>query len=71
MEPIRTFHALSAGLQLGLADLYGLDMRPLDLVAAMDLLLNGPETISDGWSRGEPAFEPAVGGGISPPKSAS
>ena len=40
MEPIRAFHAISAGLQLSLSELYGLDMRPLELTAALDLLLN-------------------------------
>ena len=47
MEPIRAFHAVSAGLQLGLSELHGLDMRPLDLTAALDLLLNGPPALPD------------------------
>ena len=49
MEPIRAFHAVSAGIQLGLSELHGLDMRPLDLIAALDLLLNGPQAIPDAW----------------------
>ena len=52
LEPIRAFHAVSAGMQLGVSELYGLDMQPLDLVAALDLLLNGPEAIPDAWIAG-------------------
>ena len=62
MEPIRAFHAVSAGLQLGVAELYGLDMRPLDLSAALDLLLNGPAAIPDEWIAGGTSFESARGG---------
>ena len=61
MEPIRAFHAVSAGIQLGLSELHGLDMRPLDLIAALDLLLNGPESIPDAWIGGGSAFESARG----------
>jgi Fe-S-cluster containining protein len=64
MEPIRAFHAVSAGLQLALAELHGLDMRPLDLVAAMDLLLNDSEATAEEWARGGRGFDAAVGGGI-------
>ncbi|HEY7374469.1 MAG TPA: YkgJ family cysteine cluster protein [Polyangia bacterium] len=62
MEPIRAFHAVSAGLQLGAAELHGLDMRPLDLAAAMDLLLNGRASLPDDWIAGGKPFEPALGG---------
>ena len=57
MEPIRAFHAVSAGLQIALAELYSLDMRPLDLTAAMDLLLNGPESIPAEWMIGKTPFD--------------
>jgi Fe-S-cluster containining protein len=57
MEPIRAFHAVSAGLQLALAELYNLDMSPLDLTAAMDLLLNGPESVPADWMNGRSAFD--------------
>jgi Fe-S-cluster containining protein len=60
-EPIRAFHAVSAGLQLGISELHGLDMRPLDLVAALDLLLNGPASIPDAWIAGGTPFESARG----------
>ncbi|HEU5072585.1 MAG TPA: YkgJ family cysteine cluster protein [Polyangiaceae bacterium] len=62
MEPIRGFHAVSAGMQLALAELYALDMRPLELTAAMQLLLNGPETPLVDWLNGERSLEAARGG---------
>lgn len=61
-EPIRAFHAVSAGLQLGLSELHHLDMRPLDLIAAMHLLLTGGDSIPRNWIAGGAAFEPALGG---------
>lgn len=61
LEPIRAFHAVSAGLQLGLAELYGLDVRPLDLIAAIHLLLREPESIGSAWLAGQAVFEPALG----------
>ncbi|WP_437818363.1 hypothetical protein [Sorangium sp. So ce1078] len=61
MEPIRAFHAISAGLQLSLSELFRLDMRPLDLTAAVHLLLTGPESLADAWIRGQRPFEPARG----------
>jgi Fe-S-cluster containining protein len=61
MEPIRAFHAVSAGIQLGASELHGLDMRPLDLIAALDLLLNGPEALPDAWIAGGASFESARG----------
>jgi Fe-S-cluster containining protein len=60
LEPIRAFHAISAGLQLGLSELYHLDMRPLELTAAMQLLLAGPEAGPRDWISGEKPFESAV-----------
>lgn len=75
-EPVRGVLAMSAGLQLGLHEGLGLDMRPLDLVAAMHLLLT--EALAQGepreseaslssvrvtqWLAGEPAFAEARGG---------
>jgi Fe-S-cluster containining protein len=60
LEPIRAFHAISAGLQLGLSELYHLDMRPLELTAAMQLLLAGPESGPRDWMSGQKPFESAV-----------
>ena len=62
MEPIRGFHAVSAGMQLALGELYGLDMRPLELTAAMQLLLNGPDTLASEWLQGQRSLEAARGG---------
>lgn len=62
MEPIRAFHAISAGLQLSLSELYGLDMRPLELTLALDLLLNGPESSAADWLSGQQVFKSALGG---------
>jgi hypothetical protein len=53
LEPIRAFHAISAGLQLGLAELYHLDMQPLELTAAVHLLLTGPHSLPAQWIAGE------------------
>jgi Fe-S-cluster containining protein len=61
MEPIRAVHAISAGLQLSLSELFRLDMRPLELTAAVHLLLNGPDSLADAWIRGERPFESARG----------
>ena len=62
MEPIRGFHAVSAGLQLALAELYALDMRPLELTAAVRLLLNGPPSLVSDWLAGKRSLEAARGG---------
>jgi hypothetical protein len=61
MEPIRAFHAVSAGLQLGLSELYELDMRPLDLTAAVHLLLTAPRSVVTDWLRGLSPFDEARG----------
>ena len=60
MEPIRVFHAVSAGLQVGVADLYQLDMRPLELSAALHVLLSAPETAPAVWLSGQTPFEAAL-----------
>ena len=57
LEPIRAFHAISAGMQLSLSELGHLDMRPLELTRALSLLLTGPETLGADWLRGESPFE--------------
>jgi len=62
MEPIRSFHAVSAGLQLALSELYRLDMRPLDLTAALRMLFEQSESIVSAWLAGASSFEAARGG---------
>jgi Fe-S-cluster containining protein len=61
-QPVQAFHAISAGLQLALSEVHHLDMRPLDLIAAMHLLL-GPdcENLIANWRKGKPAFAAAYG----------
>lgn len=60
LGPFRASHAMSAGLQLAGSDVYGLDTRPLELVAAVDHLLNSPD-VSRRWLNGETVLEGAVG----------
>lgn len=62
MEPIRAFHALSAGLQLALHELYDLDVRPLDLVAAMHLFFTSPPSIGQAWLAHTDVFVQVRGG---------
>ena len=62
VEPLRGAHALSAGLQLALSELYGLDMHPVDLTLAIGRLLEDPEQISR-WQRGESPFVEVRSGG--------
>ena len=63
VEPVRAVHAISAGLQLGLHEGLGLDMRPLDLTAALHVLLSeAAETKAQRWFEGSPAFAEAYGG---------
>ena len=60
VEPIRAFRAVSAGLQLSLAELYELDLRPLELSAAIEVLLQGDASLADEWLDGGRPFEAAV-----------
>ena len=55
-EPLRAAHSLSAGLQVGLSEVYRLDMQPLELAAAVDLLLSGPSSLAARWIAGETPF---------------
>jgi len=61
IAPIRAFNAISAGLQLALAERFGLDMRPLDLAFALELLL-ADENAQERWLAGQPALTSALGG---------
>jgi Fe-S-cluster containining protein len=62
LEPVFAFRAVSAGLQLGLSELYRLDARPLDLVAVMHLLLEAAATLESAWVAGQMPFESALRG---------
>jgi Fe-S-cluster containining protein len=59
MEPIRAFHAVSAGMQLALSELYALDTHALDLTAAVHLLLKSGDALPRDWIAGKPSFAPA------------
>jgi Fe-S-cluster containining protein len=59
LEPIRAFHAISAGIQLALSELYRLDMHPLELTAVMHALLSEPEPARARWLAGQAAFSAA------------
>ena len=59
IEPIRAFLAISAGLQICLSSVYQLDMRPLDLTAAIHLLLSGAHSLPARWIAGQMPFESA------------
>jgi Fe-S-cluster containining protein len=69
-EPIRAVHAVSAGIQLGLFEGLGLDVRPLDLAAALDALLreqapgapSEPAGRVERWLSGAPTFADTRGG---------
>jgi Fe-S-cluster containining protein len=60
LEPIGGAQAISAGLQLGVSELYHLDMRPLDLAHAMHLLLGDDESLAEQWVNGQQPFEAAL-----------
>jgi hypothetical protein len=62
LEPIRAFHAVTAGMQLAVHELHGLAMLPLELTAAMRIALDDPEAVSRSWLAGEDPFEAARGG---------
>jgi hypothetical protein len=62
LEPIRAFHAVSAGLQLALHELHHLHVSPLELTAAMRLMVDDPSTVAQRWLAGEDPFKEARGG---------
>jgi Fe-S-cluster containining protein len=62
-EPVHAFHAVSAGLQLALSELYGLDARPLELSGAMQLLFEGGLPVIEAWLSGARAFDAASSDG--------
>ena len=65
LEPIRAFHAISAGLQLALSELYHLDMHPLELTRVMHLLFTDAATARAAWLAGQPAFRATYSGELS------
>jgi hypothetical protein len=62
LEPLHAFHAVSAGLQLALDELYGLEAAPLELTRAMRVLVDDPEAVLRGWLARQEPFRAARGG---------
>ncbi len=60
LEPLRAFRAVSAGLQLSLSELYRLDTRALDLLAAMHVLLQANANAGHAWMSGQQPFQSAL-----------
>jgi hypothetical protein len=62
LEPFRAFHAVTAGLQLALDELHGLEVLPLELTAAMRILADDPDAVPAQWLGGKDPFAAARGG---------
>lgn len=62
LEPIRAFHAVTAGLQIALDELHGLEVLPLELTAAIRILADDPEGVPARWLGGKDPFAAARGG---------
>jgi len=62
IEPIRAFHAVTAGVQLALDELHGLEAQPLELTAAVRILADDPDGVAMQWLGGKHPFAPARGG---------
>ena len=62
LEPMRAFHAVTAGLQLALDQLHGLEGTPLELTAAMRIMLDDPDTMPQQWLDGKDPFAAARAG---------
>jgi Fe-S-cluster containining protein len=62
LEPIRAFHAVTAGLQLALDQLHGLEAEPLELTAAMRIMVDDPDGVAAQWLGGKDPFAAARGG---------
>ena len=62
LEPMRAFHAVTAGLQLALDQLHGLEGTPLELTAAMRIMTDDPDTVPQQWLGGKDPFAAARSG---------
>jgi len=62
LEPIRAFHAVTAGLQLALDQLHGLEAQPLELTAAMRIMVDDADGVAARWLGGKDPFAAARGG---------
>jgi hypothetical protein len=61
LEPLRACHSLMAGMELSLHELHQLQTRPLELTAAVRIMVDDPEIVSERWLAGEDPFEGARG----------
>ena len=61
LEPFRASHAVTAGLQLALDQLHGLEVLPLELTAAMRIMLDEPAAVPERWLGGKDPFAAARG----------
>jgi hypothetical protein len=64
LEPFRASHAVTAGLQMALDQLHGLEMLPLELTAAMRILFDDPDGVPQRWLGGKDPFAEARGGDV-------
>ena len=62
VEPMGAFQAVTAGLQLALDQLHGLEATPLELTAAMRIMIDDPDTVPEQWLGGKDPFAAARGG---------
>ena len=62
LEPFRASHAVTAGLQLALDQLHGLEVLPLELTAAMRIMFDDPDGVPQRWLGGKDPFAAARGG---------
>ena len=62
LEPMRAFHAVTAGLQLALDQLHGLEGTPLELTAAMRIMFDDPDKVPAQWLGGKDPFAAARDG---------
>jgi Fe-S-cluster containining protein len=69
IEPLHAQRALHAGLQLGLSELYRLDARGLDLLAAMHVLLGGDASAAGAWLSGQQPFQVALREPVEPART--
>ena len=59
LEPMRAFHAVTAGLQLAIDQLLGLEATQLELTAAMRIMIDNPDTVPQHWLGGKNPFAAA------------
>ena len=61
VEPFRAGHAVTAGLQMALDQLHGLEVLPLELTAAIRIMIDDPDGVPQRWLGGKDPFAGARG----------